>query len=997
MKFLFVESYGCRHCQEKFSTLLGLQQHIVCDHTEELRTELNQYTQKKSIRPKQDSGAIHPKKRKILEAVQASQKDHSSKGRESREESSRNGFHGNIKDKVKDLHSCDDDEDDDDDDDDEEDRLVISTSPAPLDTASNSPAPEDEFMSYTHKKLKRKNYLETKGELKQEDDIEKEYEKIINKAKREIDQENHEIREKLKKTELLYTASKFQGLVPPETAKPKEFVNAQPGPLYSEAPPSIPQQENSLPYPPMPMNPGTQHPMYPAINMNMYGNFAMPMNFPPHPMMYMNSGMFMPPMTSSQQNGSFIPQVNAMPSSPLPSRVAQVSSPKMSPQRQASPKTEKTKAPRTQNPNRHKRNVERKGSLSDEKSHSDEKSEVVEIYECKVCSRKFSQVGNFHNHMKLHNEKSCSCGICKVEFSDSYELQRHMRTTHTGSMPYKCNECDREFSQYNNLRRHLRVHSGKSYKCHICGRSFNEVFYLEMHIGSHTGERTYKCGVCNLTFRDNAELQRHVKTHSADELHTCDVCGKSFSKACVLRQHKKMHLGVRPYKCNICEKAFIHRHHLTIHMRMHNTSKPYTCKFCHREFTQTSHLYKHIEKQHEEEIGKAVDLNAKNGKKGIPSAAEIEELFCKIQSPSNSSSASVDSGNVDNLVRPRSDSNVSQADSAISLPRSNVSQISVDTPPPVEYSSTPQYSPISSASSQCDNEVRSITPTIEVLTKSSSQSVPSTETSSTMDTMSHPDTQENPIRNPMQNKKEVTIPDDKIITHFNPAQIQDTCMKKENYGISPDVGRITDTDLSSQDFRPGGKDSSLKSASSPCSSVSSDSAVGISDQASPPENILSPEAIKKEKLDVGEEKPKKRRRRRKKAEMDSQSIPNLDTVHSASPNTQVPNPPMVMPNITSDVQQMYLMQMQQLQGLHMAMFANAMAGQAYPNAQGTKANIPVTTMPGTPPPAPFGFGNPINMFMKTSQPQAFSPLVPPGRFQTPSGETPAPIDLSVDK
>ena len=226
---------------------------------------------------------------------------------------------------------------------------------------------------------------------------------------------------------------------------------------------------------------------------------------------------------------------------------------------------------------------------------------LAQVYECKVCDRKFSQAGSFHSHMKLHEGdvqlhqgSMCVCGVCKTEFTDSYELQRHMHKVHTGDTPYKCELCDRTFSQYNNLRRHLRVHNGNSFKCHICGRTFNESFYLEMHLGSHTGERTYRCGVCNITFKDNSELQRHVQTHNAADLHTCDVCGKSFSKACVLRQHKKMHSGLRPFKCEICNKSFIHRHHLKIHSRMHSTDKPYTCKICGKDFHQTSHLYKHL-------------------------------------------------------------------------------------------------------------------------------------------------------------------------------------------------------------------------------------------------------------------------------------------------------------------------------------------------------------------------------------------------------------------
>ncbi|XP_071140696.1 uncharacterized protein [Mytilus edulis] len=323
----------------------------------------------------------------------------------------------------------------------------------------------------------------------------------------------------------------------------------------------------------------------PMPTMGMMGNFQMPFGFSPYMMMPPNS--FMPPATiSGMPEGRFQLPIDSFPNS-------------MNPTMPYNPNL--NLQPSKVGPVR-RNSGSKSRSASKNSEITSKQKDVVEIYQCKTCSRKFSQVGNFHNHMKTHESKVCSCGICEKEFSDSYELQRHMRNTHTGSMPYKCEQCDREFSQYNNLRRHLRVHNGKNYKCHLCGRTFNEVFYLEMHMGSHTGERTYKCGVCNAAFSDNAELQKHVKTHSAEELHTCDVCGKSFSKACVLRQHKKMHSGIRPFKCDVCDKSFIHRHHLTIHSRMHSTNKPYICKICKKEFAQTSHLYKHI-RQHTEQPG----------------------------------------------------------------------------------------------------------------------------------------------------------------------------------------------------------------------------------------------------------------------------------------------------------------------------------------------------------------------------------------------------------
>ena len=89
---------------------------------------------------------------------------------------------------------------------------------------------------------------------------------------------------------------------------------------------------------------------------------------------------------------------------------------------------------------------------------------------------------------------------------------------------------------------------------------------------------------------------------------------------------------------------------------------------------------------------------------------------------------------------------------------------------------------------------------------------------------------------------------------------------------------------------------------------------------------------------------------------------------------------------------MYFMQMQHLHGLHMAMFANAMAGQTYPNVLGTKPTAPqVIPSTGTPPPPPFGFGG--HMF---HNPPGFS-SVPPSGFHNPSKESHGPMDLSVEK
>ncbi|KAL5020490.1 hypothetical protein ScPMuIL_003382 [Solemya velum] len=230
-------------------------------------------------------------------------------------------------------------------------------------------------------------------------------------------------------------------------------------------------------------------------------------------------------------------------------------------------------------------------------------SSVIESYICIMCSREFTQSGNFRSHMKQHRVEDglqCKCGICHLECNNDTELLSHMTKAHTGEDPYKCSICDRSFTQYNNLRRHLRVHNGNSFKCTMCDQEFSEIFYLEMHMGSHTGERIYKCGICNMPFHNKGELNFHILTHPKESLHTCSECGKSFSKACILRQHKKKHSGERPYKCDVCEKSFVHRHHLTLHMRSHSGPKPFICNLCGKSFAQSGHLNQHQQTSHSE-------------------------------------------------------------------------------------------------------------------------------------------------------------------------------------------------------------------------------------------------------------------------------------------------------------------------------------------------------------------------------------------------------------
>ena len=886
--------------------------------------EINQYQHKKP-RILEDPGNgkfLHHKKRRILEAAQENTDSGGEFDNINTDASANQG--GRF-----DLYSSNFENVDN-----GEGRLVIDTN-----------GKDNEATGYAHKKL-RKDHFDNK-ELPQEKNS------IENGFSEQQVSSDSKIQDQMNMPDLFLSGPSH---IPYDTGKDEfRYPNVNLEQAYQQTP--LPNPSN----PPSSVPP--VYPSYPAINMNMFGNFAMPLNIP-HPMMYMNPGMFMPPMSNGM-----MPQSNMMPNPPnmAPTGYSQNhmtthTPPNLAPHH---PKATGTR-PDSRNPKQQMPEERSNGSFEEEKTN------VVEIYECKICSRKFSQVGNFHNHMKLHSEKVCACGICKLECADSYELQRHMRTTHTGNMPYKCNECDREFSQYNNLRRHLRVHSGKSYKCHICGRTFNEIFYLEMHIGSHTGERTYKCGVCNLTFKDNADLQKHVKTHKAEELHTCDVCGKSFSKACVLRQHKKMHLGIRPYKCDVCSKAFIHRHHLTIHMRMHTSNKPYTCKLCKKDFSQTSHLYKHL-RQHALSLGTDVNFDRRNG--SSPTAAEIEEMFEKIQASSNidfhkldgehSNSQDSTDKEVSNHIKGAKDRLFEQIDgkswqnigsSSTELSReihagttSQYEQLA-KTNNGKEINAAARYSPISSASSQCDNQ--SETGSIDVVNSVDSpnaQEIQEIMKSAAEDLKTAQEIQglqsdmQNDNKKSLYSKDETKVGTERSIE--NPKsesnELSNSYLSPQSLGVKMEncqlpfldtEPRVPDVEAAATESNSDiSKSGSLSYKSdSPCpswssrSDVSQTESVKTKSSAANSQGSLSDEERKAKKQPA---KAKRRRRNTPKGKKDRESVPDNP---GGLGNGQMPFLPPMMPQspkVANEMKNLYLMQLQQLQGLHMALFANAMMSQ----------------------------------------------------------------------
>ncbi|XP_028132500.1 zinc finger protein 182-like [Diabrotica virgifera virgifera] len=107
-------------------------------------------------------------------------------------------------------------------------------------------------------------------------------------------------------------------------------------------------------------------------------------------------------------------------------------------------------------------------------------------FECPICSRRFTQKGNMHTHMRLH----------------------------TGEMPFQCTFCSDRFRQLSNLNQHILTHTSNNKVCSICLRKFETDEELIQHRSTHALEnKQYVCYVCSKRFSYQWSLSSHLQIH----------------------------------------------------------------------------------------------------------------------------------------------------------------------------------------------------------------------------------------------------------------------------------------------------------------------------------------------------------------------------------------------------------------------------------------------------------------------------------------------------
>ncbi|CRK86527.1 CLUMA_CG000107, isoform A [Clunio marinus] len=222
------------------------------------------------------------------------------------------------------------------------------------------------------------------------------------------------------------------------------------------------------------------------------------------------------------------------------------------------------------------------------------------------CSKEYTNSFHLRRHIKTSHQKiklvSCKSSDCNETFTNSSNMNRHFQSHHINLLPYICTQCIEKFRRKQQLRRHeAEKHTGKyPYNCSYCQKGFINTSSLTRHLKTHKQkEKTHSCSECQTIFSKWSQLVLHRRRFHKEKHFVCDLCDKYFSRKPHIKEHMKLHslTSQDVFQCYYenCPKFYTLKRNLTFHIRSKHEGKRWICDYCLQKLSTKQKLILHLE------------------------------------------------------------------------------------------------------------------------------------------------------------------------------------------------------------------------------------------------------------------------------------------------------------------------------------------------------------------------------------------------------------------